>query len=92
MENKENGEIIEDCGKNDGVVSVYNMDIMLLNGRDSSAMQRGDEEGEGTSQNHLSNTLNLLNADYQIPLQILNPNEAWYLVQLQGSLIQGGIE
>ncbi|KAH0714753.1 hypothetical protein KY284_007658 [Solanum tuberosum] len=92
MENKEDGEIIEDCGKNDGVVSVYNKDIMLLNGGVSSAMQRGDEEDERTSQNHLSNRLNLLNADYQIPLQILDPNEAWYPVQLQSSLIHGGIE
>ncbi|KAH0688994.1 hypothetical protein KY289_016352 [Solanum tuberosum] len=92
MENKEDGEIIEDCGKNDGVVLIYNKDIMLLNGGVSSAMQREDEEDEGTSQNHLSNRLNLLNTDYQIPLQILDPNEAWYPVQLQGSLIQGGIE
>ncbi|KAH0696400.1 hypothetical protein KY290_013767 [Solanum tuberosum] len=92
MENKEDGEVIEDCGKNNEVVLVYNKDIMLLNGEVSSAMQRGYEEDEGTSQNHLSNRLNLLNADYQIPLQILDPNEAWYHVQLQGSLIQGGID
>ncbi|KAG5577842.1 hypothetical protein H5410_057976 [Solanum commersonii] len=37
FEDKENGELIEVCGKEDAVVTVYIGDIMLLNGRVNSA-------------------------------------------------------
>ncbi|KAK6784159.1 hypothetical protein RDI58_017613 [Solanum bulbocastanum] len=53
FEEKEDEEIIEVCGKEDGVVIVYTGDIMLLNGRVNSVVQRGEEKDEGTSQNQL---------------------------------------
>ncbi|KAK6803409.1 hypothetical protein RDI58_001193 [Solanum bulbocastanum] len=88
FEDKGDGEIIEVCGKEDGVATVYTGDIMLLNERVNSAVQRGVEKEEGTSQNQLVTRLTLQHAENPIPLKIMNPKEVGYLIQLQGALVQ----